>query len=1025
MRRHLGLSHFILRHQRSLLFLMLVLTLGGLLTALHLPVALFPSLNFPRIVVAIDAGNRDAEQMVRTVTKPAEQALRAVPGVASISSTTSRGSADVDLRFAWGMDMTRAELQTAAAMNAALPNLPPGTQFRVHRENPTRFPVIAYSLTSDRLSPTELRTLAQYTLSPLLSGIAGVRQVQIQGGDLPEFHVLLDPARLEALGLTSQNVIDALNSGQGQHAIGHLQTINRLSLLLTDGRLHNAEEIGQVVINTTPAGSIRVADVATVRASTVPIYQRITADGKPAVLLMIKQQLGGNTVAIARAVRETLQANANLMPPGVVLKKWYDQSTLIVDSAQSVRDAIVLGVLFAILILFLFLKNGRVTLVALGVVPAVLASTVILLKLFGLDFNIMTLGGMAAAVGLVIDDIIVMIEYLLHPKHAQRHPHLLHPLPEFTRPLIGSSTATVIIFAPLAFLDGVTGAFFKALSLTMAASLILSFLFTWLVVPILLQRLRLKPQRPLDQPDLEHPAEHRLTRLYRRLLAGLLRRRWLLGPVILGIGVTGWLSLTHIPTGFMPEMNEGGFVLDYQTRPGQSLTETNRELMQVEALIRALPEVDTLTRRTGAQLGGGLTEANQGDLFIQLKSPDQQSQVMDRIARDIADKVPGVTVLDINQPMGDLIGDLAGSPRPVVIRLFGESQQELQALAPKVAAAIQSIAGIREVQNGLVIAGDALEFHIDREKAALADLTPGSIVQQLQTLLGGTVATRIAQGEQEVGVRVITPESLRHNPQALGNMTLTNAAGQPVLVREVGHFVTVTGAPEITRYNQKPMVAVSARIHDRGFGATIADVRQALAAPGLLPPGVYYQLSGLYQQQQLAFQGLIMVFITATALVFLSLLFLYERFAISVSIISAPLMAVAGVLLGLWLTGQTLNITSLMGLTMIIGIVTEVAVFYFFEVGRIRTGDWTERLIEAGVRRLRPTVMTSLAAILTLLPLALGIGQGSAMQQPLAIAIISGMIVQIPLALLVMPVIYSLWMRRAPLPASAAAPSVR
>lgn len=1009
MRSYSAVAHFVLRHQRSLLFLLLVLVAGGVFTALTLPVALFPSLSFPRIVVAVDAGNRDAAQMVRTITKPVEQALRSVPGVQSVASSTNRGSADLDLRFAWGTDMARAELQTAAAMNSVLPSLPAGTAFRVHRENPTRFPVIAYSLTSNSQSQTELRTLAQYTLAPLLSSIPGVRQVQIQGGALPEYHVLLNPEQLKALNVTPQEVVTALNSGQGQHAIGHLQTPNRLELLLTDGRLRDVAEIGRVVIRHTAAGSVRVADVAQVVHSTVPNYQRITADGKPAVLVMIKQQLGGNTVAIAHAVRASLHDNARLIPDGVVLKKWYDQSTLIVDSAKSVRDAIVLGVLFAILILFLFLKNGRVTLVALLVVPAVLASTLILLKLFGLDFNIMTLGGMAAAVGLVIDDIIVMIEYLLHPKHTRRRPHLLHPLSEFTRPLVGSSTATIIIFAPLAFLDGVTGAFFKALSLTMAASLILSFLFTWLVVPIVLNRLNIKPKPPTDTTV---PQESMMTRTYRRLLFRLLRTPLLLLPVIVGLAAIGWVSLSHIPTGFMPEMNEGGFVLDYQTRPGQSLTETNRELMQVEALIQAMPEVDTLTRRTGAQLGGGLTEANQGDMFIRLKSPDHQAEVMDRIATEIAQKVPGVTVQDMNQPMSDLIGDLAGSPRPVVIRLFGQSQQELQALAPKVAKAISGISGIKEVQNGLVIAGDSLEFHIDRDKAAVANISPGAIVQQMGTLFGGTVATRIAEGEQVVGVRVITPESLRATPQSLENSELINAAGQPVRVGDVGHFVSITGTPEITRYNQKPMVAVSARIGGRGFGGTIADVKKALAQPGLLPQGVYYELSGLYQQQQIAFHGLMLVFATATALVFLALLFLYERFAISLSIISAPLMAVSGVLFGLWVTGQTLNITSLMGLTMIIGIVTEVAVFYFFEVGRIRSGPWGDRLIEAGVRRLRPTIMTSLAAILTLLPLALGIGQGSAMQQPLAIAIISGMIVQIPLALLVMPTLYRLFLRK-------------
>ena len=1008
-----GLAAWLQRHRRSLLFLMGVLAAGGVIAALNMPVSLFPAIQFPRVRVSIDAGDRPASQMTVEVTRPAEQALRGVPDVQAIESTSSRGSTDIDLRFGWGTDIIQSALQVEAALNQVLPQLPAGTRFNVRPMDPTKFPVVAYSLTSPTESPIRLREIAQYQLLPLISSVQGVREVQIQGGEQPEYRVTVDPARLAALGLTLKNVEDALSAANVVRAVGRIERDDRLYLLLSDTRFTGLDAIRHVVLRTGADGVVDLADVATVSTAAVPRWQTETADGKPAVLINVYQQLGGNTVAISRDIARTLAAFHDRLPRDVTIHQWYDQSGLIVASAGSVRDAIILGVLFATLVLYLFLRNWKLTLIAATVVPAVLAATSLLLHALGMSFNIMTLGGMAAAVGLIIDDVIVMLEHLVRRVAVRGHgtQTLLEAAREFTQPLAGSSTATVIIFVPLAFLGGVTGAFFKSLSLTMGASLVISFFFAWLALPLIADHL-------LGEKDAAIEHGGRITRTvqngYRRLMTRLLARPLLLLAGLLPLLVVGALGYFRVPTGFMPEMQEGGFVLDYRTVPGTSLTESDRLIAQVEHILATTPGVDTWSRRTGAQLGGGITEANEGDFFVRLKTPSGQAALMQKVVDRIQHDVPGFEILDTPQPMQDLIGDLTGSPRPVVIRLFGDDWKQLVTLAPKVADAIGKVRGLAEIQNGLNIAGDAIEIKVNRVKAALEGMTPSEVTAQLDTYLAGSVTTHVLQGQIVYGVRVWVAPRERDSLARLRELRLAAPDGHLVPLARIATLQLITGQPQITRYDLKPMVAISARIEGRGFGTTLADVKRVLAQPGLLPPGVYYTLGGLYKQQQIAFRGLTMVFAAAIALVFLALLFLYERFRIALAIMTAPLLAASAVFFGLWITGQTLNITALMGLTMIVGIVTEVGVFYFSELALLRREGvpFGEALIRAGENRLRPIAMTTLAAMLALAPLALGIGQGSSMQQPLAIAIIAGLMVQMPLVLLMVPVVYALLVRR-------------
>ena len=1007
-------------HRRSVLFLVALLALAGALAAFRLPVSLFPTVQFPRVSLSLDAGDQPANQMELQVTRPVEEAVRSIAGVTNVRSTTSRGSAEVSVSFDWGTDMAAATLQVNAAVAQIQAQLPPGTRVAARRMDPTVFPIIAYSLTSASLSPTALRDLASYQLRPLLSGIAGVATVQVQGGASEEVRVTADPRRLQAYGLSMDDLSKALAAGNSLSATGRLEDHYKLYLVLADTRLAGVEDVRQTVVANGANGVVRIGDVASVARSTTPEWQRVTADGRDAVLLSIRQQPGSNSVQIAADVKAALDGFAPQLPKDVHVANWYDQSELVTASASSVRDAILIGVVLAALVLVVFLRNLRVTAIAVVVVPAVLAITIVVLQLLGMSFNIMTLGGMAAAVGLVIDDAIVMIEHIERRLAetadssggaAGARLGVVDAAMEFLRPLAGSSAATLVIFAPLAFLSGVTGAFFKALSLTMASALAISFLVTWLAVPLLAHFLLGRQHRPAR--------DDRVTRWfklrYRHWLVRCIARPWVLVVCVALLLGAGGFAFRQVGTGFMPSMDEGGFILDYRTPPGTALSETDRLLRQVEAIVRATPEVQTYSRRTATGLGGGLSETNQGDFFIRLKPGRRRpvQEVMQDVRNRVEHQVPGVNV-ELAQLMEDLIGDLTAVPQPVEVKLFAAAPKLLPGAAEQVAQRIAKVPGLVEVRSGINPAGDAIAVHVDRVAAAVEGLDPDQVTRALQTALAGSVATSYAQETKIVGVRVWTPAGSRATQAQLDDLPLRAPDGHLVPLRRIATFETLSGQPQITRENLKSMIAVTGRIEGRDLGSVVQDVKQTLAAGGALPGGVYYELGGLYQQQQIAFKGLMTVFAAAAALVFLLLLFLYESFAVAASILCTSLLSVSAVFIGLWLTGIELNISAMMGMTMIIGIVTEVAVFYFSEQRqRHRPGrDLRRSLVGAGQFRARPIAMTTLAAILTLLPLALAIGAGSEMQQPLAVAIISGLVVQLPLVLFFMPTLYA-WIEKA------------
>ena len=1004
----MSFAGFVERHTRSILFVALALAAAGLIAARTLPLGLFPQVAFPRVVVDLNAGSRPADQTALLVTRPVEEAIRSVPGVLDVRSASSRGSAQISVDFGWGRNMVSSTLLIDAAISQILANLPSGTGYSVRRMDPTVFPIVSYALVSDTVPGVALQDLAQYQIVPLLSSIPGLARVNVQGGATAEVEVLADPYRLASYGLGVTDVADAVAKGNVLQAVGQLQDNHKLYLVMADHSIGTNDKIGDVVLRSDAAGVVRVRDVASVQDGVVPQWTRVVEDGKPAVLFNVYEQPDGNTVQIASDVRAKLDQFK--LPPGVRLVNWYDQSELVTQSVGSVRDAVLIGLILAAGVLLLFLRNWRMTLIAVLVVPATLATSILVLSLLGMSFNIMTLGGIAAAVGLLIDDIIVMVEHIARRADAPAagggvvgSVAILPAGQEFLRPLTGSSLATLIVFLPLSFLSGVTGSFSQALSITMAAALAISYLMTVFVVPVLTFHL-VKFDRRHD-PNAGDTGW--LVRGHMRLLDILFARPWLFCFALVPLLATGWFAYGAVPTGFMPAVDEGGFIIDYYTPPGTSLTETSREIAQIDAMLGRIPEVATFSRRLGTGLGSDLGESYHGDYFVKLKPNHRRSTpaVMAAVLAQVQAEVPGVQV-ELAQLMEDLIGDLTAVPQPIEVKLYASATAALIPQAEKVAAALSKIAGVVEVKSGVKLAGDALDLRIDPIRAGIEGVTPDDVSRAVAVALTGSIATQLPQATKTIGVRVRLPDALQLRQTAVAELPIRSTDGHVFPLRRVAALTPVTGQPEISRDNLQPMIAVTARIEGRGMGATVGDVQRVLAQPNMLDPGIQYEMGGLYQQQQIAFAGLTRVFAAALIAEFILLLFLYERLWLPVIIIGCSLLSTTAVFSALWLTGVDLNITALMGMTMIIGIGTEMAIFYVSEFSTLaREMEPRRALREASRNRLRPITMTTLAAILTLLPLALAIGQGSAIQQPLAISIIAGLMLQFPLVLLIMPVL--------------------
>ena len=1010
-------QHWTAEYARPIIFIILTLVCMGAYLAFAIPVAVFPSTDFPRIVVGIDNGVAPIDQMQVIVTRPIEEAMNAVPGLQRVRSITSRGSAEVSLFFNWRVDM----FQTLQSVNAAIARvqsgLPATAKLTANRLTFAAFPILGYSLTSDSLPSTKLWELATYTMKPRLNRVVGVSMVVVQGGDEPEFQIEPDPAKMLQSQVTVTNILDAVSKSNMIDSPGLLENNHELTLALVSGQTRTPEEIANVVVKLTPAGvPVRVGDLADVHTSIKPKYTLVTANAKPAVLLNVFRQPDSNTAAVAGLIATELTAIRKTLPPEVELKPFYDQAELVRASISSVRDAILVGLVLAAIILVLFLRDWGSSLVAGLVIPATVAITFIVLKLLGQSFNLMTLGGLAAAVGLVIDDAIVVVENIvLHRDSGQsRSDAIRSALKEIRTPLIGSTITPIVVFLPLITITGVTGSFFQALALTVGTALLTSLALALTWTPTLSHfLLKSKPAgEPASHDAPATGAMAAVTRFYGKALAFMLGKPLVfVAATVVLIGVS-FVSYKSLGSDLLPEMDEGGFILDYLMPAGSSLADTNLVLGKVEKVLLETPEVETTSRRTGLQLGlAAVTEANRGDFTIKLKKKrDRDSEeIVKELRAKINKQFPQLDV-EFIQVLSDMIGDLSDSPEPIEIKMFNQDPAVLRQWAPKVAEAIKKIKGVKDVKNGIekTISGTAVVLRVDPVVAGRAGFTPQEVELDASAILQGEAAAMpIVVNDRAYTMRVRFPDNTRSSLEQIKHTILTSSTGKTATLGSLATMTTESGQTEIRRENLQRLVAVTGRLEGMSLGEGIAKVQTEVNNLHM-PTSIRIQYGGTYEEQQRSFKDLALVLAVAILLVFIVLLLEFKNFASPIAIVSAALLSTSGVFLALLVTKQTFNISSFMGLIMVIGIVAKNGILLLDAEEGFREQGMAgmTAMLEAGTRRLRPILMTALATMAGMIPLAMAIGAGSQMLQPLAIAVIGGILASIVLSLLVTPAVH-------------------
>jgi multidrug efflux pump subunit AcrB len=1039
-------SHWFASHSKPLIFLIITLAALGVYLAFTIPVAVFPTTNFPRILIAADNGVMPIDQMMVTVTRPIEEAVNNVPGLQQVRSNTSRGSAEIDLFFDWNSDMFQTLQYVNSAISRVQSELPPTATIVANRMTFASFPIIGYSMTSDKVPQTELWQLATYELKPRLNRLDGVATVLVQGGQEPEFHIVPDPAKLLAAGATVSDILDAMKRTNLIDSPGLFERNHELVLGLISGQVQNPEQIAAVVVKTTAGGApVRIGNLAQVVAGVKPVYTIITANGKPAVLLNVNRQPESNSLDVANEVHAALADIQKTLPAGIEVKPFYDQSIIVSESIKSVRDAILLGLLLASIILVVFLHDWGSSVVAGLVIPVTIVITFIVLKLLGQTFNLMTLGGLAAAVGLVIDDAIVVVENIvLHRDAGQgRMQAIRSALAEITVPLIGSTVTPVVVLLPLISITGVYGTFFRALALTLGVSLFTSLALALTWTPTLSSFLIRRSKNEKDGAaenekedgnenhkesfdDLLKAEEASTGEFFRRIIEfhqrwlkrALDKPLWLAGLTLLLV-VASYFCFRFTGTDLLPEMDEGGFTLDYWTPAGASLSETNRMILHIEQIVKSIPEVESTSRRTGSELGlAAVTEANRGDVLVKLKQ--KRSRAIDDIMEDIRQQVnaqePAVRT-EFVQVLQDMIGDLTGEPEPVTIKLFAQDPALLNSWAPKIADAInydekthKGVEGVVDVLDGLenTISGPAVNFQIDPAVAARAGFTPEEIATDAAAIVEGEpAAAPVIANDRLYTVRVRFPDNARASLEAIENTLLTSAGGHTATL---GSLATVTELPpqtEIHRENLQREVSVTARTEGTDLGSAIQGVQKAVAALHL-PPSIRVEYGGTYQQQQKSFRDFVFVLALAIVLVFIVLLFEFRTFAAPLAILASALLSTSGVFIALLITRTTFNVSSFMGLVMVVGIVAKNGILLLDADEKIRlTGASAETaMLQASRRRLRPIAMTALATMAGMLPLAFALGAGSQMLQPLAIAVIGGILISMVLSLIITPAVH-------------------
>ncbi|HPD94836.1 MAG TPA: efflux RND transporter permease subunit [Tenuifilaceae bacterium] len=993
--------YFLYRNPISLVLAIIVLS--GIYFYSYMHVSLFPEITFPKLKIIADNGEQPIDKMMITVTRPLENAIKQVPDLQVLRSSTSRGSCEISAFLNWNADINQSLQMLEMRINQVKGELPPEVQIDIERMNPSILPVMGYTLESATKSPIELNLIANYIVKPFLSQISGVSKVGIIGGKTKEFWVVMQQDKMSRLHITPEIIDSAVHQSNFILANGYLNDYRRMYLSVTNSALHDKKDIEDVIIRNSGKDLIKLKDIANVEVREKVEYTRINANGKQALLVVILKQPNANLVDLAKEVVAKEKELKSLLPKGVRMKTYYNQADFVNDSIKSVSDSLWIGLLLAIIVAALFLRSLKASLTILITIPITILLTIMVLYGFGYTLNIMTLGAIAASIGLIIDDAIVIIEQI-HREHEENHglktSILIHNAIKYLFPaMVGSSLSTIVIFLPFVLLSGVAGAYFKVLTNTMIVTLVCSFLVTWIGLPVIYSFIPnfTRKRNSAKFSDKEVKQQTWVNFFVRNSYISLIF-------ILLLIGSIAYV-LPRLQTGFLPEMDEGSIVLDYDSPPGTSLKETDRILREVEKIITSIPEVDAYSRRTGAQMGFFITEPSRGDYLIHLKKNRTKSteEIIDELRKKIEATQPALRI-DFGQVIGDMLGDLMESVQPIEIKIFGSDSKKLNILAKQVAAEIGNINGTADVFNGITIAGPSVEIVPDKQKLALFGISPKSLQYQIQLLEQGNIIGSIPEKEQYTNIRMIYPKSEQLSMEQLSQQSIFLPNG---LLKQLQGFASIQvnpGVAEITRENLQPVAIVTARLNGRDLGGVMKEIKKQLNKTIALPNGYYISYGGAYAEQKQSFDELLMILATSFLLVFTIMLFLFRNYKDALIMIFIAILGVAGGLLALFVTGTPLNVGSYTGLIMIIGIIGENAIFTFQQFSTSRKATSNSNAITYAIStRLRPKLMTAIGAITALTPLALGIGTGAQMHQPLAIAVIGGFLTAIPLLLIVLP----------------------
>ena len=1003
------------RENRYAVYLLTVfLSIAGAAAVFQLPSNIYPELNFPRIVVLARAGDLAPDTMLLTVTRPIEESVSTTPGVRRVDSKTIRGNTEISVLFQADTDMQYSLQLVQARVSQARASLPPDAEIDVERVSPAVFPVLSLIL-SGNVPDADLRDDAYYILRPLFSRVPGVGTIQVQGTDTREVSVVVDPQKMLAHRLSLVDVANELRATNQVTSVGRLSKDYSQYLVLATSQFANLDDIRNAVVAIDSGAPIRVRDLAEVRYGVADRRTLITGNGQPAALINISRQIGGNILQLARQVKDQVRNLGSAIPKTLHISVVYDLAEFVSESIASVRDAILIGALLAVAILFLFLRDGRTTLVAATSLPLSVIGTFFFLKLFGGTLNLMSLGGLAIAIGLIIDDAVVIIE------NIYRHRGLGQPLEiaaergtqELLGAVVGSTATTLIVFLPLSLLKGVVGEFFSALCLTLGVSVLLSLVFALAVIPLL-------SQQYLSGSTIHADKAARfiepVNRVYERAVRWALNHRPIALGAALGCVLLGIVLFMNLDTGFLPEMDEGGYVLDCLTPAGTSLDETNRILQQIEQRIAKMPETDSFSRRTGAELGLFATEQNKSDILVKMKPRSARKrstqEVMEDLRLQIAQNISGVDV-EFTQILQDMLGDLEGSPEPVEIKLFGNDMGTLEKVAGEISPRLVKIPGIVDFK-GLQKGNPEIVFHVDPALAGRAGLTAEQVTQQVSAGLLGLTETQLRESDRAVDIRVRFPDEFRYNYSNVQQFPVLTPSKQIVPLSSFAQVEQVHGDNQLLRENQRLMVTLTARLENRDLGGAIGDVKKMMNGI-TLPTGTSYEIGGQYESQQASFHDLLYVLALALGAVFIVLVIQFRAFMPALIILSAAPLSLVGVFAMLWITRTALNVSSFMGIILMVGLVVKNGIILFEYVQKLHVEDkmpLAEALVAAGKIRVRPILMTTLATLFGLLPLALGIGSGAELQKPLALAVIGGLLLSTFITLLVMPVLYSLLERK-------------